>query len=69
MPITTLAELWELVPEFTTGVSFNNFRTAIHKLYPGSENNCKWSISDMDKLIGEQLCVSIFDASDLGMYY
>jgi hypothetical protein len=58
-----LAELWESVPEFATGVSFNNFRTAIHKLYSGSENNCKWSISDMDKL------VSIFDASNLGMYY
>jgi hypothetical protein len=63
------AELWESVPEFATGVSFNNFRTAIHKLYPGSENNRKWSISDMDKLISEQLCIGIFDASNLGMYY
>jgi hypothetical protein len=63
------AELWESVPKFATGVSFNNFRTAIHKLYPGSENDRKWSISDMDKLIGEQLRVSIFNASDLGMYY
>jgi hypothetical protein len=63
------AELWESVPEFATGILFNTFQTVIHKLYPGSENDCKWSISDMDKLIGEQLCVGIFDASDLGMYY
>jgi hypothetical protein len=63
------AELWELVPEFGTGTSFNNFRTVIHKLYPGSENDRKWSISDMDKLIREQLRVGIFDASDLGIYY
>jgi hypothetical protein len=62
-------ELWESVPEFTTGVLFNNFRTAIHKLYPSSKNNCKWSISDMDKLVSEQLHVRIFDASNLGMYY
>jgi hypothetical protein len=64
-----LAKLWESVPEFATGVSFNNFRTAIHKLYPSSENNHKWLISDMDKLVSEQLHISIFDASDLGMYY
>jgi hypothetical protein len=63
------AELWKSVPEFATRISFNTFRTAIHKLYPGSENNCKWSISDMDKLISEQLHVSIFNASNLGMYY
>jgi hypothetical protein len=63
------AELWESVPEFATGISFNTFRTAIHKLYPGSENDRKWSILDMDKLVGEQLRVGIFDASDLGMYY
>jgi hypothetical protein len=35
------AELWESVPEFATGISFNTFRTAIHKLYPGSENDRK----------------------------
>ena len=63
------AELWESVSKFTTGVSFNTFRTAIHKLYPGSENDRKWSISDMDKLVGEQLRIGIFDVSDLGMYY
>jgi hypothetical protein len=63
------AELWESVPEFTTGISFNTFWTAIHKLYPGSENDRKWSILDMDKLVGEQLRIGIFDASDLGMYY
>jgi hypothetical protein len=63
------AELWESVPEFATGILFNTFRTAIHKLYPGSENDCKWSISDMDKLVGEQLRISIFNVSNLGMYY
>jgi hypothetical protein len=62
------AELWESVPEFTTGISFNTFWTVIHKLYPGLENDRKWSILDMNKLVGEQLRVGIFDVSDLGMY-
>jgi hypothetical protein len=49
------AELWESLPEFVAETSYNAFKTAIHKLYPGSENNCKWSITDMNKLVGEQL--------------
>jgi hypothetical protein len=41
----------------------------MHKLYPGSEDDCKWTILDMDKVAGEQLRIGIFDANDLGMYY
>jgi hypothetical protein len=62
-------KLWESLPEFAVGTSYNAFKTAIHKLYPGSENDCKWLIADMDKLVGEQLWIGIFNASDLGMYY
>jgi hypothetical protein len=42
------AELWESLPQHTTGISFGEFRKAIHKLYPGSEDDRKWTISDMD---------------------
>jgi hypothetical protein len=63
------AKLWESLPEFAAGTLHNAFKTAIHKLYPGLENDCKWSIADMDKLVGEQLWVGIFDVSNLGMYY
>jgi hypothetical protein len=63
------AELWESLPQNATGVSFGEFRKAIHKLYPGSEDDRKWTISDMDKVVGEQLHIGIFDANDLGMYY
>jgi len=63
------AELWESLPQHATGVSFGEFQKAIHKLYPGSEDDRKWTISDMDKVVGEQLRIGIFDANDLGMYY
>jgi hypothetical protein len=63
------SELWESLPEYVSGISFDDFRAAVHKLYPGSEDDRKWSISDMDKLVGEQLRVGILDASDLGIYY
>ena len=63
------SELWESIPEYAAGTLFNNFRIAVHKLYPGSEDDHKWSISDMDKLVGEQLRIGIFDANDLGLYF
>jgi hypothetical protein len=63
------SELWESIPEYEPAVSFNNFRIAVHKLYPGSEDDRKWSISDMDKLVGEQLRVGIFNSNDLGLYF
>ena len=63
------SELWESLPEYIAGNSFDDFRTAIHKLYPGSEDDRKWSISNMDKLVGEQLWIGIYNAGDLGLYY
>jgi hypothetical protein len=63
------SELWESLPEYGPGSNFDDFRIAVHKLYPGSEDDRKWSISDMDKLVGEQLRIGIYDASDLGLYY
>jgi hypothetical protein len=62
-------KLWESLPQHANRISFGEFRKAIHKLYPGSEDDRKWTILDMDKVVGEQLCIGIFDANDLGMYY
>jgi hypothetical protein len=45
------------------------FKLAIHKLYPGSKSECKWTIVDMDKLVGEQLWVGIPNINDLRNYY
>ena len=63
------AELWESLTEYTPAHSFDEFATAVYKLYPGSEDERKWSISDMDKLVGEQLRIGIFDIHELGTYY
>jgi hypothetical protein len=39
------------------------------QLYPGSESKRKWTIADMDKLVGEQLRMGILDVSDLRNHY
>jgi hypothetical protein len=63
------ADLWEAIPEFDGTKTFDDFKSTIFKLYPGSESEQKWTIADMDKLVGEQLRIGILDVSDLGNYY
>jgi hypothetical protein len=63
------SKLWELIPQYAPGTPFDDFHIAVHKLYPGSEDDRKFSISDMDKLVGEQLRIGIHDSNDLGVYY
>jgi hypothetical protein len=63
------SELWQSIPEYAPSSSFNHFRIAVHKLYPGLEDDRKFSILDMDKLIGEQLHIGIHDSNNLGVYY
>jgi hypothetical protein len=53
------SELWESIPEYAPSISFDDFRIAVHRLYPSSEDDRKFSISDMDKLSGEQLRIGI----------
>jgi hypothetical protein len=63
------ADLWEAIPEFNVTKTFDEFKSAIFKLYHGSESKRKWTIADMDKLVGEQLRMGILDVSDLRNYY
>jgi hypothetical protein len=63
------AELWESLLEYQATSTYVQFFEAVYKLYPGSEDERKWSITDMDKLVGEQLRIGIYDANDLGNYY
>jgi hypothetical protein len=63
------ADLWEAIPEFDITKTCDEFKSAIFKLYPGSESERKWTIADMDKLVREQLQMGILNISDLRNYY
>ena len=63
------SDLWGAIPEHEEGKSYADFVKAIYKLYPGAEDERMWSISDMDKLVGEQLRLGIHTATKLGTYY
>ena len=64
------AELWEILPEFAdTAKTYQDFVDAVYKLYPGSDSEQHWAITDMDKLVGETSWVGILSLVDLGKYH
>ena len=64
------SELWEAIPQFADAtVAYADFMLAIYALYPGSEEERKWSVADMDKLVGERSRLGIISLADLGDYY
>ena len=64
------ADLWEILPEFTTTtVPYQKFVDTVCQLYPGSNVEQHWLIVDMDKLVGETLRTGISLLANLGKYY
>ena len=63
-------ELWEILPEFAdVTASYQKFVDAVYKLYLGSDTERRWSIGDMEKLVGEASRVGISSLTDLGKYH
>jgi hypothetical protein len=61
---------WRLLPEYTNAATdYATFRTVIYKLYPGADEECKWTISDLDFLPGVRTRVGIRNKEDLGYYH
>ena len=64
------SELWESLAEFADNTkTYTDFRQIIYSLYPGSEEECKWSVADMDKLVGERSRLGVLSLGDLGEYH
>jgi hypothetical protein len=64
------SKLWEALPKYSNNTkTYSNFTKVIYALYPGSEKKHKWSVADMDKLVGEQQWLGVLSLGDLGEYY
>src|SRR6202142_1739988 len=63
------SDLWSSISAYSATVSWDDFVQAIYKLYPGTDNEQRWTIADMDALVGSQLCISIYDKTTLLNYY
>jgi hypothetical protein len=62
-------DLWETLPEFCATSTYEEFVSAVLALYPGASEEHKWSMIDIDTLIGECLHVGILMVSDLAQYF
>jgi hypothetical protein len=64
------SDIWESIPEFAdTNTTYDNFKTAIYRLYPGSEDERKWSVAVLEPLTADHAKIGIHSLGDLGDYH
>src|ERR1700683_3926685 len=64
------SELWESLMESNNiAKTYVNFHQAVYTLYPRLEEECKWSVANMDKHVGERSCLGVLLLGDLGEYH
>jgi len=68
--MSILANSGNHFPSFSDATkTYLEFVAAIYTLYPGSEEERKWSVADMDKVVGERSRLGVISLGDLGEYY
>jgi hypothetical protein len=47
------SDFWQSINKYAPATTYESWKTAIYKLYPGSEDSHRWTMTNMDKLVGE----------------
>jgi hypothetical protein len=64
------ANFWTQQPQWAdASATWNDFKNAIRKAYPGSEPTEQNHISNMDALVGATQCISIRDLAEFSDFY
>jgi hypothetical protein len=64
------ADMWRSLPEFSNEeASYEDWKKKVVSLYPGASEEKRWSIADLDKVIGERARIGIHTIGDFGAYY
>jgi hypothetical protein len=63
------SDFWQSIPEYGPATNYANWKVAIYKLYPGSDDQRRWTMTDMDKLVGERTRLGIQSVDELASYY
>ncbi len=65
-----VADIWETLPEYSDITkSFDDFKKAIQSLYPASDEDYKYTLADMDILIGNRQRLGVHSLADLADYH
>ncbi|KZT24742.1 hypothetical protein NEOLEDRAFT_1066837 [Neolentinus lepideus HHB14362 ss-1] len=63
-------EMWKGLPEYEdTAKTYEEFVTVLKMLYPAVHKDQHYSMGDMDRLVGEHVCISIHNLADLSTFY
>ncbi|KAF8233438.1 hypothetical protein L208DRAFT_1266669, partial [Tricholoma matsutake] len=63
------ADFWQSLPEFAATHTYIQWWDEIVKCYPGAVDNLRWTLNDLDCLLGEQARIGIYTMEDLTSYY
>jgi hypothetical protein len=63
-----MSDFWKTIPKWSTG-TYQSWKDALLRVYPGNQVAKLWSISDLDKLKGETLHVGIRSLDDFTWYF
>ena len=65
-----IGEVWRALPEFANPIkTYDEFKAAILRLYPDASEDNRYSLSDVDLLIGERQRLGINSVNDLADFY
>ncbi|KAJ7660652.1 hypothetical protein DFH06DRAFT_1268967 [Mycena polygramma] len=62
-------EVWEALEEFKAAHTYADFKAAVLKLYPGNDTDRKYSLADLDSLVGQYARVGILSKGDYSEFY
>jgi len=62
------SELWQALPEYTNN-SYDEWKKAVLTLYPGAMEDHKWSMADLDQLLGSTSHMGIMNSDEYTKYY
>jgi hypothetical protein len=64
------SDLWKGLKGYSDReVSYEDWKEEVINLYPGADEKTKWTMSDLDKLVGERARLGVYNLADLGAYY
>ena len=62
-------ELWGSLPEFDAPTTYEGFKAAVRRLYPGATEERKYCLADIDRLTKERYQLGIQSLEELSAYY
>jgi hypothetical protein len=63
-------DIWEALEEFSTATkSYAEFKDAVLKLYPGTDVDRKYTLADLDALVGEYARLGILSKGDYSEFH